>query len=120
MLNVADFLAQSNFYKVILAERGTCLGYNNLVVDFRNLVDMAANGHAVVFDATHAVQLPGAKNGTSSGLRHMVPALTRAAKAVGIDGLFMEVHPTPEQALSDADTQLSFEMAREILQSIQS
>jgi len=114
MLNMAAFLAEYNCHNIIFAERGSCFGYNNLSVDFRNLVDMAKYGHAVVYDATHSVQLPGAKQGKSSGLRDMVPALTRAARAVGIDGLFMEVHPNPEKALSDADTQLSFEMAREI------
>ena len=88
-------------------------------MDFRNLVDMAKLGHAVVYDATHAVQLPGAKKGQSSGLRDMVPALTQAALAIGVDGLFLEVHPNPEQALSDSDTQLSFESVSKIFNSIQ-
>lgn len=118
MLNIAKFLEDNHFNKIILAERGSCFGYNNLVVDFKNLVDMGVNGHRVVFDATHATQLPGAKGGKSSGLRHMTPALVRAAIAVGVDGLFMEVHPNPEQALSDADTQISFEMAKNILSHI--
>lgn len=118
MINIADFLEDNHFHKIILAERGSCFGYNNLVVDFKNIVDMHAYGHRVVFDATHATQLPGAKNGKSSGLRHMTPALAHAAVAVGIDGLFMEVHPNPENALSDADTQISFKMVSKILKSI--
>lgn len=118
MLEVADFLAACHNHKIILVERGSCFGYNNLVVDFRNLIEMQKKGHAVIFDATHAVQLPGAANGKSSGLREMVQPLARAATAVGIDGIFMEVHPNPNQALSDADTQLSFELAARIIQDI--
>jgi 2-dehydro-3-deoxyphosphooctonate aldolase (KDO 8-P synthase) len=116
MLEVAQFIVDKcNNNRVILVERGTNFGYNNLVVDFRNLVDMAQLGHAVIFDATHAVQLPGAGDGKSSGLRNMVPYLLSAALAVGVDGIFMETHENPAQALSDADTQLSFDMAAEAL-----
>ncbi len=118
MLSIAQFLADNNCHNITLVERGTCFGYNNLVVDFRNLVDMAQYNHAVIYDATHAVQLPGAKQGKSSGLREMVPSLIKAALGVGVDGLFMEVHPNPAQALSDADTQISYEMAKDILSSL--
>lgn len=115
VVKVAEFLNHLGYNKVILCERGTTFGYNNLVVDFRNLIEMKKKNHAVVFDATHAVQLPGAGAGVSSGLRHMIPALTRAAIAVGIDGLFMEVHENPDKALSDAATQLPFSTAEEII-----
>lgn len=118
MIQVADYLNQCGNPKIILVERGTNFGYNNLVVDFRNLVDMRQRNHAVVFDATHAVQLPSAAAGKSSGLRHMVPPLTRAALAVGVDGVFMEVHTSPKKAWSDADTQISFDMAACILKDI--
>ncbi len=116
MLLVAQYVAQEcHNPKVILVERGTCFGYNNLVVDFRNLVEMGSQGNAVVFDATHSAQLPGASNGKSSGLRSMVRPLARAAVAVGVQGLFMEVHENPALALSDADTQLTLDMAVEII-----
>lgn len=118
MLTVARYLEQCGNSKLTLVERGTCFGYNNLVVDYRNLVDMGQQGHAVIFDATHAVQLPGAGDGKSSGLRHMVAPLVRAAVAVGVDGIFMEVHTAPEKALSDADTQLSLALAGEVLESL--
>lgn len=120
MLEIASFLEKCGNPKVILVERGTCFGYNNLVVDFRNLVEMHKNGHAVIFDATHAVQLPGAAAGKSSGLRHMVHPLTRAAIAIGVEGIFMEVHKNPENACSDADTQLSMDLAGAILDDIAS
>ena len=116
MLDIAKFLEKCGNPKIILVERGSCFGYNNLVVDFRNLVEMNKNGHAVIFDATHAVQLPGAAGGKSSGLRHMVHPLAKAAIAVG--GIFMEVHKSPEHAYSDADTQLSMELADVILEDI--
>lgn len=86
---------------VILTERGTSFGYNNLVVDMRGLAIMAQNGCPVVFDATHSVQLPGGLGDRSGGERTFVPLLARAATAAGIDGLFMETHPDPDQALSD-------------------
>jgi 2-dehydro-3-deoxyphosphooctonate aldolase (KDO 8-P synthase) len=118
MIEVANYLNQCGNNKVTLVERGTNFGYNNLVVDFRNLVDMKKENHAVIFDATHAVQLPSAASGKSSGLRHMVRPLVRAALAVGVDGIFMEVHECPEKALSDADTQISMELAEVILEDI--
>lgn len=119
MLEVARFVVdQCKNPKVILVERGTNFGYNNLVVDFRNLVEMRKYGNAVVFDATHSVQLPGAGDGKSSGLREMVPSLVKAALAIGVEGIFMEVHENPAKALSDADTQLPMEMADIIIDNI--
>lgn len=84
-----------------LTERGSSFGYNTLVVDYRSLPQLQALGCPVIFDATHAVQQPGGRGSSSGGQREFVAPLARAAMAVGVDGLFMEVHPDPEQALSD-------------------
>src|SRR6185295_100136 len=81
-------------------------GYNNLVVDMRSLAIMARFGYPVVFDATHSVQLPGGAGSASGGQREFVPALARAAVAVGVAGLFMEVHEDPERAMSDGPNSL--------------
>ncbi|WP_017669261.1 3-deoxy-8-phosphooctulonate synthase [Sandarakinorhabdus sp. AAP62] len=86
---------------ILLCERGSSFGYNNLVVDMRSLVIMREMGCPVVFDATHSVQLPGGGGDRSLGQRQFVAPLARAAVAVGVDGLFMETHPDPDQALSD-------------------
>ena len=87
--------------RILLTERGFSFGYNNLVADFRSLVVMRSFGYPVIFDATHSVQLPGAAGEHSGGQREFVAPLARAAVAVGIDGVFMEVHEDPERALSD-------------------
>lgn len=87
--------------KVWLTERGATHGYNNLVVDFRSLLIMAEMGAPVVFDATHSVQIPGGLGSSSGGQRQFVPALARAAVAVGVNGVFMETHPDPDKALCD-------------------
>lgn len=87
--------------QILVTERGTSFGYNNLVTDLRGLVIMRETGCPVVFDATHSVQLPGALGGSSGGQREFVPVLARGAVAVGIAGLFMETHPDPAKALSD-------------------
>lgn len=84
-----------------ITERGTSFGYNNLVVDMRGLVWMREEGHPVIFDATHSVQRPGGLGSSSGGDGRLAPVLARAAMAVGIDGLFLETHPTPETAPSD-------------------
>lgn len=84
-----------------LTERGSSFGYNTLMVDYRSFPQMQALGCPVIFDATHAVQQPGGQGSTSGGQREFVAPLARAAVAVGVDGLFLEVHPNPEQALSD-------------------
>ena len=86
---------------ILVTERGTSFGYNNLVTDLRGLVIMRETGCPVVFDATHSVQLPGAQGSSSGGQREYVPVLARGAIAVGIAGLFMETHPDPASALSD-------------------
>ncbi len=89
---------------VLLTERGTTFGYHNLVVDFRSLPILAALGAPVVFDATHSVQRPSGNGGVSGGDRSYIPALVRAACAVGVDALFVETHPDPRRARSDAAT----------------
>jgi 2-dehydro-3-deoxyphosphooctonate aldolase (KDO 8-P synthase) len=90
--------------RILITERGFSFGYNNLVADFRSLVVMRGFGYPVIFDATHSVQLPGAAGEHSGGQREFVAPLARAAVAVGIDGVFMEVHEDPAQALSDGPT----------------
>ena len=87
--------------KILLTERGTSFGYNNLIVDMRSLTIMKAFGYPVIYDATHSVQLPGAMKNRSGGQREFVAPLARAAVATGIDGIFMEVHEDPDRALSD-------------------
>jgi len=92
--------------QVMVTERGTTFGYHNLVVDMRGLAIMRGLGYPVVFDATHSVQLPGGGCGASGGEREFAPALARAAVAVGIDAVFMEVHPDPDQAPCDGPNML--------------
>lgn len=101
---VAKIHAQGN-HQVLLTERGTSFGYNNLVVDMRSLQLMKAHG-LVVFDATHSVQLPGGAGESSGGDRHFVESLARAAVAVGVDGVFLEVHTDPERARCDGPNSL--------------
>jgi 2-dehydro-3-deoxyphosphooctonate aldolase (KDO 8-P synthase) len=97
----ADKVASTGNNNIILTERGTTFGYNNLVVDMRSLIIMRSFGWPVVFDATHSVQLPGAAGHGSGGQPEFIEPLARAAVGVGIDGLFVEVHEAPERALSD-------------------
>ncbi len=92
--------------RILLTERGSCFGYNNLVVDMRSLPVMRSFGCPVIYDATHSVQLPGGAGGSSSGQREFIPALARAAMAAGVDGLFLEVHPEPDKALCDGPNSL--------------
>jgi len=103
---------------ILVTERGSCFGYNNLVVDFRSLVIMRQFGYPVVFDATHSVQLPGGKGRTSGGQREFVPYLARAAVAIGVDALFMEVHKVPEEALCDGPNAWPLEKLEELLRII--
>ncbi len=106
MQHIAQKAVEAGNNQVMLTERGTTFGYRDLVVDFRSLVKMRQSGHTVVFDATHSVQQPGGAGGSSGGSREFILPLTRAALAVGIDGLFFETHPDPARAKSDAATQL--------------
>ncbi|MEW5767772.1 MAG: 3-deoxy-8-phosphooctulonate synthase [bacterium] len=95
--------------RILLTERGTSFGYHNLVVDMRSLPIMRSFGFPVIFDATHAVQLPGGGESCSGGEREFVPCLARAAVAAGCDGVFLEVHPSPNQALCDGPNMISLE-----------
>jgi 2-dehydro-3-deoxyphosphooctonate aldolase (KDO 8-P synthase) len=95
--------------RLIVTERGFSFGYNNLVADFRSLVIMREFGYPIVFDATHSVQLPGAGGDRSEGQREFVAPLARAAAAVGVDGVFMEVHEDPARALSDGPNSYALE-----------
>ena len=108
-IHIAEKAAAAGNDNVLLTERGACFGYNNLVVDFRSLPALRETGYPVIFDATHSVQLPGAAGTASGGDRRMVPCLARAAVAAGIDGLFFEVHPDPDRALSDGPNSLAME-----------
>lgn len=100
---------------VWLTERGSSFGYGNLVVDMTSLVRMREYGCPVIFDATHSVQQPSSQQGITGGNRELVPPLMRAALAVGIDGLFLEVHPDPDHAISDAANQIRLADIRAIL-----
>jgi 2-dehydro-3-deoxyphosphooctonate aldolase (KDO 8-P synthase) len=104
--NVVDKILSTGNDRVLLTERGVSFGYNNLVSDMRSLVWMRELGYPVIFDATHSLQLPGGLGHASGGERKYIPALARAAVAVGVDALFMEVHENPDQALSDGPNSL--------------
>ncbi len=103
---------------VMVTERGTSFGYNNLVVDFRSLAILSRLGIPVIFDATHSVQLPGGRGDASGGEREFVSYLARAAVAVGIDALFIEVHQDPDRALCDGPNSLPLDGLRELLEEI--
>ncbi len=107
---------RGNSEHIWLTERGSSFGYGRLVVDMTSLVEMRKFGCPVVFDATHSVQQPSTQAGVTGGNRDMVPYLLRAALAVGVDGIFVEVHPQPEKAISDAANQLRLSEIKQILQ----
>lgn len=113
--NIIEKVRSAKNENIIMTERGTCFGYNNLVADYRSIPAMRAMGYPVIFDATHSVQLPGGQGTTSGGQREMVAYLARAAVAVGIDGLFMEVHPDPDAALCDGPNSLSLDNLDDLL-----
>ena len=116
--NIIDKVRAVKNENIIMTERGTCFGYNNLVADFRAIPVMRMMGYPVIFDATHSVQLPGGQGAVSGGQREMVAYLARAAVAVGIDGLFMEVHPDPDAALCDGPNSLAINRLDDILQTL--
>lgn len=113
IVHAAEKVASTGNHKILLTERGSSFGYNNLVVDMRGLRIMAATGYPVVFDATHSVQLPGAARTASSGQPEFIEPLARAATAVGIAGVFVEVHDAPERALSDGPNALRLSLLPE-------
>jgi len=106
MKNVVEKARSSGNNQIMVCERGTTFGYNNLVVDMRSLVIMRENNCPVIFDAGHSVQLPGATGCATGGNREFIPVLARAAIAVGVAGLFIETHPDPENALCDGPNSL--------------
>jgi 2-dehydro-3-deoxyphosphooctonate aldolase (KDO 8-P synthase) len=106
MASVVEKIRSTGNDKILLTERGTQFGYNNLVVDMRSFAVMAQLGHPLVFDATHSVQLPGDRGSCSGGDRRYVPHLACAAVAAGADGVFLEVHEDPERALCDGPNSL--------------
>ena len=104
--NIVEKLRSAGSEQIVLTERGTSFGYNNLVVDIRSLPVMRSFGYPVLFDATHSLQLPGGAGHASSGQSEFIPHIARAAVAAGVDGLFMEVHPDPANAPSDGPNML--------------
>jgi 2-dehydro-3-deoxyphosphooctonate aldolase (KDO 8-P synthase) len=115
MGNVVTKLREADAAGILLTERGSSFGYNNLVVDMRGLPQMAEHGCPVVFDATHSVQMPGALGNRSGGQREFVPVLARAAVAVGVDALFMEIHEDPDNALSDGPNMVPLDQLEPLL-----
>jgi len=118
MKHVVQKLEASGTQKILLTERGTFFGYQNLVVDMRSLPIMRQLGYPVVFDATHSVQLPGGGGTQSSGQREFVAPLARSAAAIGCDGFFMEVHPSPDSAPSDGPNMVPLSELKSILQGL--
>lgn len=118
MNNVVNKIKEAGNRNIILCERGTTFGYNTLVVDMTSLIEMKKLGYPVIYDATHSVQKPGGKGNTTGGNRKYIPYLARAAAAVGIDGLFAEVHPQPEEALSDGPNMIPLKQFEEILDQV--
>ena len=118
MANVVAKITDSGNPDVIVTERGSSFGYNTLVTDFRSLPQMAGDGTPVVFDATHSVQLPGGRGGSSGGQREFVPVLARAAVAVGVAGLFIETHQDPDNAPSDGPNMVPLAEMRALLETL--
>lgn len=118
MRNVVEKVAQSGNKRILVTERGTSFGYNNLIVDMTGLIELQKIGYPVVFDGTHSVQKPGGQGTASGGNREYVKYLSRAAAAVGIDGLFLETHPEPDQALSDGPNMVKLDELEELLKMV--
>jgi 2-dehydro-3-deoxyphosphooctonate aldolase (KDO 8-P synthase) len=118
MTFVTNKLEEASANEIWQTERGTTFGYQNLVVDMRSFSIMAENGYPTIMDATHSVQLPGAAGGISGGQREFVPALARAALAAGANGVFLETHPNPEKATSDAASQVPLNELPALIESL--
>jgi 2-dehydro-3-deoxyphosphooctonate aldolase (KDO 8-P synthase) len=116
MRHVVTKMAEVGNHQLLLTERGSSFGYNTLVSDMRSIPWMQDLGCPVIFDATHSVQMPGGQGDRSGGDRRMVPFLARAAVACGCDGLFLETHPRPEQALSDGPNMLALDQLPNLIQ----
>jgi 2-dehydro-3-deoxyphosphooctonate aldolase (KDO 8-P synthase) len=118
--NIIEKFISTGNNNIIITERGTSFGYNNLVVDFRGIPIMRSFGYPVVFDVTHSLQLPGEQGSCSGGQREFAEHLARAAVAVGVDGLFMEVHPEPEKALCDGPNMIKLDEVEAFLSMLRS
>lgn len=118
MGQVVDKAKQAGGKKLLVTERGTTFGYNNLVADMRSMPIMRSFGFPVIFDATHSVQLPGGGGDKSSGQRQFAPVLARAALAAGADGIFLETHPLPDRALSDGPNMIPLDEIPRLLSSL--
>ncbi len=118
MLYAVKKIESTGNYQIILTERGNMFGYNNLIVDFRNIPDMQTFGYPVVMDVTHSTQQPGGLGGKSGGNREYGIYLAKAAAAVGVNGFFFEVHQNPEEAFSDGPNMIYLDTFREILQTV--
>ena len=118
MKNVVDKLTGSGTDKILLTERGVSFGYNTLVTDMRSLPIMREMGYPVIMDVTHSVQIPGGRGTSSGGQSQYAPHMARAATAVGVDGLFMEVHDNPAEALSDGPNMIALDKLEKILSDV--
>jgi 2-dehydro-3-deoxyphosphooctonate aldolase (KDO 8-P synthase) len=118
MEEIAKKATHTGNQNVMLTERGTFFGYHNLVVDFRSLIIMKDLGYPVIFDSTHSLQLPSASGIQSSGQPHFIIPFAKAAAAIGVDGLFLEIHPEPSKALCDAGSMLSLDKFEAFLQAV--
>ena len=118
MKYVIQKITENDNQNILLCERGTFFGYHSLVVDMTSLLEMKTFGYPVIFDATHSVQKPGGNGDSTSGNRQYIKYLARAAAATGIDGLFAEVHPQPDSALSDGPNMIKLEDFPRILQQV--
>lgn len=115
MKNAVVKLESTDNHNILLCERGTSFGYNNLTVDMTGIVEMKKFGYPVIFDATHSIQKPGSNGTSTGGNREYVEPLARAALTVGAEGLFMEIHPEPDKALSDGTNMLKLSDAKSVL-----
>lgn len=118
MKNVINKIEECGNKSIMLCERGNSFGYNQLVVDMTGIVEMKKNGYPVIFDATHSVQKPGGNGTSTGGNREYVEYLAKAAVAVGADGLFMEVHPDPDKALSDGPNMIPLDDVERVLSKV--
>lgn len=116
---VVKKLESTNNFKLMLTERGTMFGYNNLVVDYTGILDMMKYGYPVIMDATHSVQKPGGANGKSGGNRTYAPLLAQAAAAIGVRGFFIETHPNPNEAMSDGANMIYLEKLETVLTNLE-
>ena len=115
IINIIEKVTSTGNHQVVITERGTMFGYNNLVVDFRGIKIIQDTGWPVIFDATHSIQLPGGKGKSSGGQREFAPVLANAAIAAGADGIFMEVHEDPDEALCDGPNSIKLDRLGELL-----